>query len=480
MKQAILIIAHKNFEHLLRLIKYFDGACDLYIHVDKKSLFTKDEIVELKNSKGVRAVYQKYHLNWGSFSILKTEIFLLKQAVKNGKYSYFHLLSGQDYPIKPLNQFLDFFKNADYKGYLSCIHMPNEHLDNNTMCRLQNYYFMDIINYKSNGGGKRIYKIMETIRRLGFRKQLPKDLEHFYCGSAWFSIDKDLVDYLLFRTKYKPCFYWKMWTTFVPEEIYVSTIVLNSPFKNLIDIDNNCRRILWDKSIDIDSPQNAEMKHFRELIAVPEIFFCRKFELPQSNTIIDNLDKYVLYPSNIKNKNNGIYDGINFNEYDYDWGLKNELIDFCKNMDVKSVLDLECGSGWYVSFLNEASITAVGYDANPDTENISKLINNGDIYCHVQDITKELTFSEKFDLTLLLNVGQNIHPNLEKKLWTNIEHCTQKYLLISWDSVEALNRVSKDYVRNKLKSFNFYENLFASYKLRNSCSYDTLRNNLML
>lgn len=31
MKQAIIILVHKNAEQLMKLIKYFDGRCDIFV-----------------------------------------------------------------------------------------------------------------------------------------------------------------------------------------------------------------------------------------------------------------------------------------------------------------------------------------------------------------------------------------------------------------------------------------------------------------
>ena len=56
----------------------------------------------------VAGVYRKYSVHWGGFSILRCELFLLKEAINNCDAEYFHLISGQDYPIKPLSSFLDF------------------------------------------------------------------------------------------------------------------------------------------------------------------------------------------------------------------------------------------------------------------------------------------------------------------------------------------------------------------------------------
>ena len=43
MKQIILIMAHKNRELIERLVNYFEGKCDIIIHLDKKGSFTNCE-----------------------------------------------------------------------------------------------------------------------------------------------------------------------------------------------------------------------------------------------------------------------------------------------------------------------------------------------------------------------------------------------------------------------------------------------------
>ena len=109
MKHAILIMAHKHFDHLKHLIEYFSRDCFVFVHVDKRSLFKREEIETLQSFPQVVKVYRKFAVHWGGFSILKCEKFLLKESYRLCDATYFHLISGQDYPIKPLSFFLNFF-----------------------------------------------------------------------------------------------------------------------------------------------------------------------------------------------------------------------------------------------------------------------------------------------------------------------------------------------------------------------------------
>lgn len=132
MKHAIIIIAHKNFNHLVHLIEYFEKDCYLFVHIDKKSDFTKHEINQITAIPHVVKVYKKYAVHWGGFSMLKCEMFLLKESLHLCNAEYFHLLSGQDYPVKPLSKFLRFFNINKGKEFMQMVHLPHLGWDKNT------------------------------------------------------------------------------------------------------------------------------------------------------------------------------------------------------------------------------------------------------------------------------------------------------------------------------------------------------------
>lgn len=54
MKHAILILAHKNVPQLVHLIEYFKRNCYVFVHIDKKSKITEDEIKTLEAMPQVR------------------------------------------------------------------------------------------------------------------------------------------------------------------------------------------------------------------------------------------------------------------------------------------------------------------------------------------------------------------------------------------------------------------------------------------
>ena len=118
MKHAYLIIAHNEFEILKRLIQALDDERnDIYIHFDRK----------LNHYPDCRTSYAKLtfleermDVRWGDISVVDAEFALFDEAYRRGEYSYYHLLSGVDIPLKTQNYIHRFFeKNAgkEFVGY---------------------------------------------------------------------------------------------------------------------------------------------------------------------------------------------------------------------------------------------------------------------------------------------------------------------------------------------------------------------------
>ena len=99
MNHAILILAHKNPEMLIPLVGYFKRDCMVYIHFDAASPFPASVQSVLRDYPQVKGIYQQCRVHWGGFSVLQAELFLLRAALSDGRADFYHLISGQDYPI---------------------------------------------------------------------------------------------------------------------------------------------------------------------------------------------------------------------------------------------------------------------------------------------------------------------------------------------------------------------------------------------
>lgn len=116
MKHAFLIIAHSQYDILKVLVELLDHPnSDIFILIDKKSPLPKNLICRFST---LHLLSKRIDIRWGDISQIKAELLLFKAALSFGGYSYYHLLSGVDLPIKPLNYIFDFFKRNDGKEFV--------------------------------------------------------------------------------------------------------------------------------------------------------------------------------------------------------------------------------------------------------------------------------------------------------------------------------------------------------------------------
>lgn len=110
-RHAYLIMAHNEFDILEKqLILLDDYRNDLYIHIDKKVRnFDFDYYKNIVKKSNVYYV-KRLDARWGDFSLVQSELILLKEATKS-KYKYYHLISGVDLPIKSQYYIHKFLKN---------------------------------------------------------------------------------------------------------------------------------------------------------------------------------------------------------------------------------------------------------------------------------------------------------------------------------------------------------------------------------
>lgn len=293
MKHAILIMFHKNMEHLVRIISSFPSkdAFSIYIHVDKKHRLAKSELARISGFGAVRGVFSEYHINWGGFNLLKAELALMRKAVNEGHDGYVHLISGQDFPVKRHMDFLAYFEENKGHEFLEYRAYPNSEWENGTLSRVENYYPFDWFNCKTSSGLRTINRIISLQKRLKIRRKPPGQFSRMYGGSTWFSLSSQCVRHILEETEARPAFYNRLKYTFVPEELYIPTLVLNSPFAGAV-VNDNLRYIIW-KSRNGNYPANLDEGDFQRIIN-SNAFFARKMEYPVSRSLVEMLGNHVV------------------------------------------------------------------------------------------------------------------------------------------------------------------------------------------
>lgn len=238
MKHAFLIIAHTDYEVLRTLIKLLDvSRCDIYVMIDKKSPVPDGLNV---NHARLFMLQKRVDIRWGHVSQIKAEMRLFETALKNGPYIYYHLLSGVDLPIKPMEQILSFFEQNQGKEFVGFYPHWEE-------TKVTKFHFF--IKYYNMGGriGTFIASLRFHIGRI-VNKYIKRTEYQFKKGTNWVSISDGFCRFLVGKRHWiLKRFKW----TFCGDEIFLQTVLWNSPYKEHIYSLNSesegCQRdIIWE------------------------------------------------------------------------------------------------------------------------------------------------------------------------------------------------------------------------------------------
>lgn len=297
MKLAFLITAHNDPAQLRRLIEGLPAGSGFFVHIDAKSdISVFSGIGQLSN---VHFARQRINVMWGSYSQLKSQIVLLREAMEcEEHYDYFISLSGLDYPLWSNERILRFFTEHQGTEFIQGVRLDRQG-ERSRLYRqhrpLNRFFFP----YGSLGSKVRV-ALRKVIYALGFRKPLSFSahgkLYHVYKGSSWWAITRDLAQSVLDHwadNEYRRFFL----DFFGPDETFVHTVVFNSPFKNRA----------------LPAPANTDIqKHFESLTPLTFIdyatvikvlddsdfdhlmssgkMFCRKVVSGASDSLVQRID----------------------------------------------------------------------------------------------------------------------------------------------------------------------------------------------
>lgn len=276
-RHAYLIIAHNQFELLKMLIELLDfEQNDFYIHIDKKATDFEFEDFACIPKKSNIFFTRRICNTWGGFSGIETELILLKEAAKKD-YSYFHLISGVDLPLKKPEEIYRFFEQNSGREF---VHFSTEEFcqKQSTVERISLYHLFHEKAGRSDNFYSKLEKISLALQRRLKVDRLKKQGIKPYCGSNWFSITHDLADYLLSKEKLIKKVFSK---SSCADELFLQTLLMESDFKDRLYLQSsqsdplaNMRYIDWTRG----NPYVFKTEDFDSLMS-SQYMFARKFDL---------------------------------------------------------------------------------------------------------------------------------------------------------------------------------------------------------
>ncbi|MBB6498108.1 beta-1,6-N-acetylglucosaminyltransferase [Pedobacter cryoconitis] len=284
MRIAHIIVAHKNPAQLEKLIRaMYHPDFDFYIHLDKKVDIGPFEY--LKEVPRVHFIKDRTVCNWGGFSLVEAVIKSIDEIRKTGiAYDFVNLMSGQDYPIKKVDEIYNFFDERLGYSFISYDSSRETQWWKEAEKRYKTFHFTDM-DFK----GK--YVIQRIANKIIPNRKFPVSL-NLYGGnrSCWWTISFECALYLSAFFKANPKMINFLRLTWGCDEFIIATILMNSPYQDKI-VNENYRFIDW-------SAGEAHPKVFTESdyanIIDSSMLFARKFDLDIDAKVIGLLDANVL------------------------------------------------------------------------------------------------------------------------------------------------------------------------------------------
>lgn len=287
MKLAALILVHRFPKQVEMLINTLlaDNKLSIYVHVDLKSPDVFDYLSGVYNNNSrVKLINKRYKVYWGSYGQIRATCALLESA-NSGDFDYAFLISGQDFPIKPIASFREFLEKNHGKQFLVNFKLPDMQWEDGGLNRLRLFHFDSQkhpwLMRKINGLLHRIQRFTGLYRPLQFE---------LYGGSNWFTLSKSAVELVCSNIQHHPEVLSRFRFTRCADEMFVQTILVPLLQKEQI-ISDDLRMIDWGSGPEF--PRIWRISDFGRLVAADNKFFARKFDPEIDAEILDRLKQHA-------------------------------------------------------------------------------------------------------------------------------------------------------------------------------------------
>jgi hypothetical protein len=301
-KHAFLVIVHKQPELLARILRILSKDNHyFFIHIDKKIKDFDAYINAAQHIDNVFFLQNRSTVYHAGVSLLRITIDMLKVAAQNEiHFDYYHLISGQDYPLRSNEQFDEFFDRTDHSFmYIDSGNFRQSMIPHYDRC-VNEYHFNNTSTIFS-----KVYEKLKLGKMLSVfvhRKPVPNVVG----GWEWFSWNRATAEYVLNFLYNNPAYLARFNHTASSDEIFFSTLLQPKSDELKIETQNPLRYISWHPHRSITT--NYRPFNFNELdykfIIDSAAFFCRKVDAVESADLLDLIDnqRNNLYDINLHDK----------------------------------------------------------------------------------------------------------------------------------------------------------------------------------
>jgi hypothetical protein len=275
-----IVLAHQRPAQVARLLRRLEAPPDsLFLHVDRAA---RGEFDAALNGLRDRVVLlPRLRSRWGTEGILSATLAGVRAALSHGA-DYISVVSGQDYPIKPIEALRAHLDRASGAAFMLYFALPNP-----------DWTEREAGLWRVN---RRHYRLGRHSLRLPNRwtpfiptRRVPMGYQPF-AGSNWWTLPRDCASYLVRFLDENPGFLSFYRRVALPAESLPHTVLLNSPLRDRV-VFNDLRHIVWRSG----DPHPATLGPGD----LPDLersaaFLARKFDAERDPGLLDEIDERLL------------------------------------------------------------------------------------------------------------------------------------------------------------------------------------------
>ena len=289
MKIAYIFQIYKDFDYHAKVFKMLkEPWCDIYVHIDKKSKINLNKYIKDYGLQDIHFLKNRMAVYWGGFTQIQAILKLFEEVHNSGiKYDRIIFMTDNEFPCWSNQKIYDFFEQNKGIEFLSIATQNAKKMGNfeypesrvNTFtfydCPLTKFFPRIVVT-------KYMYRFQLFQRYvLGFsRKLLPFK---YYRANSKFYITQEFMEYVLDYVKNNPKDLNTFKHTCCADEVFISTIFMNSKFKNKL-FNKLFRYHVWGNL----GPIALDIRH-KEKIEKVNPFICAKIVPGESDELMNYL-----------------------------------------------------------------------------------------------------------------------------------------------------------------------------------------------
>jgi hypothetical protein len=297
MKLAIVVLAHDRPKQLALLLSALrHPQIRLYLHVDRRADLAP--IAAALADADLREVelLPRHATAWGSVELVDAALEGLVRGAGDG-CDYFALISGQDFPLHPVEEILAFFEQAGSRSYLEHFPLPTGRW------RFEGRERTDFYTYTVRGRretciprgedtgflnrkGRLLNEMLRLRSALKPARRFPSYAQPFG-GSQWWNLSRAAADRILDFLDEHPDYRRYHAHTLAPDEVFFQSILLGADFAAGHEIVNDALRFMrWPKE-----ESHPRVLTIGDLPAMreSEALFGRKFDAAVDEAVLARL-----------------------------------------------------------------------------------------------------------------------------------------------------------------------------------------------